>query len=261
MTFNQIVESVSATGSIDVPAGWTQGRALFGGLLAALMYRALEQKVGEAVPVRSVTVSFVAPASAGALQCDAEILRQGKSVTQGLCRALQGGQVVAVLLASFGVGRDSQIHVDACPAPLFKSPDEAFRLPYIPGVTPEFIQHYDFRWAHGGVPFSGAAQADIGGWVREHGARDQLDIADLLGLVDSWPPAVLPMLKTPAPGSSMTWTVEFMPGATSGSGRQWWQYLAETEWADEGYAHTRARVWDESGKLVAISRQTVTVFA
>jgi hypothetical protein len=29
----------------------------------------------------------------------------------------------------------------------------------------------------------------------------------------------------------MTWTVEFMPNAVSGSGRQWWQYLAETEFA------------------------------
>jgi len=97
--------------------------------------------------------------------------------------------------------------------------------------------------------------------VREQNARDQVSVADLLGLVDSWPPAVLPMLKAPAPGSSMTWTLEFMPGATFGSGQQWWQYLAETEWAAEGYAHTRARVWDERGKLVAISRQTVTVFA
>jgi acyl-CoA thioesterase len=169
--------------------------------------------------------------------------------------------VVAVLLASYGVARPSAINLNACPAPSFKTPDEAIKLPYIEGVTPTFTRHYDFRWAHGGLPFSGSEKADIGGWIRENNGRDSVDTADLLGLVDSWPPAVLPVLRQPAPASSMTWTVEFMPGATEGSGQQWWQYLAETEFAAEGYVHTRARLWDQSGRLVAISRQTVTVFS
>jgi acyl-CoA thioesterase len=260
MSFHDIVASLNASGTVQVPEGWTQGRALFGGLLAGLMYRALEQQVGADIPVRSVTVSFVAPASEGVLHCEAEILRRGKSVVQGQCRAIQNGQVVAVLLASFGAPRASVVQVDTCLAPLFKSPDESVKLPYIEGVTPAFTRHYDFRWAHGGLPFSGAERADIGGWVREVAARERLDIADLLGIVDSWPPAVLPVLHQPAPASSMTWTVEFMPAAASGTGQQWWQYLAETEFASEGYVHTRARLWDQAGKLIALSRQTVTVF-
>ena len=35
MSLNQIITSLNADGHVDVPAGWTQGRALFGGLLAA----------------------------------------------------------------------------------------------------------------------------------------------------------------------------------------------------------------------------------
>lgn len=260
MTFHDIVASMDPSGQVQVPDGWTQGRALFGGLLAALMYRALEQQVGAGIPVRSITVSFVAPASDGALHCAAEILRRGKSVVQGQCRALQNGQVVAVLLASYGVARTSQVQLNTCPAPTFKTPDEATKLPYIEGVTPAFTRHYDFRWAHGGLPFSGAEQADIGGWVRNVAPQENTDIADLLGLVDSWPPAVLPVLRQPAPASSMTWTVEFMPDAGAGPATQWWQYLAETEFAAQGYVHTRARLWNQSGALVAISRQTVTVF-
>ncbi|MDF1629932.1 MAG: thioesterase family protein [Alcanivoracaceae bacterium] len=261
MSLNHIIASLNSDGHVDVPGGWTQGRALFGGLLAALMCRALEQKVGQNLPLRSATINFIAPASNGPLLCQAEIFRQGKSVTQGECRAIQNGKVVAVLLASFGVARESVININECSAPVFSTPEESIKLPFIEGVTPEFIQYYDFRWAHGGLPYSRSAKADIGGWVRELGARDRVDYTDLLALVDSWPPAVLPMLSTPAPASSMTWTVEFMPKAVSGSGQQWWQYLAETEFAAEGYVHSRARLWDESGKLVAISRQTVTVFA
>jgi acyl-CoA thioesterase len=80
MNFHDIIASVSPAGDVQVPEGWTQGRALFGGLLAALMFRALEQQVGRDVPLRSLTMSFVAPATQGPLHCEAEILRRGKSV-------------------------------------------------------------------------------------------------------------------------------------------------------------------------------------
>lgn len=261
MSLHQITTSLTADGHVDIPTGWTQGRALYGGLVAALLYRALEQKVGQGVPLRSATINFIAPASDGLLQCQAEIFRQGKSVTQGECRAIQNGQVVAVLLASFGAARESSININECPAPAFTAPEAAMKLPVVKGITPEFLQHYDMRWAHGSFPFTRAEKGDIGGWVRELGARDSVDYGDLIALVDTWPPTVLSMLSAPAPASSMTWTIEFMPGATDGTGQQWWQYLAETEFAAEGYVHSRARLWDESGKLFAISRQTVTVFA
>src|SRR5690554_6594247 len=107
MNIHTITSTMTESGHVSVPEGWTQGRALFGGLVAALMYRALELKLGAIAPLRSATINFVAPATSGDLQCEAEILRQGKSVTQGLCRAVQIGQVVAVLLASFGAARES----------------------------------------------------------------------------------------------------------------------------------------------------------
>ncbi|PKM22203.1 MAG: acyl-CoA thioesterase II [Gammaproteobacteria bacterium HGW-Gammaproteobacteria-14] len=264
MTVTNIVELMDKQGLVNIPTGWTQGRAVFGGLIAALMYRALEQCIGEPLPVRSLTVSFVAPAVAGDLLCEAEVLRRGKSVTQGQCRALQNGQVVAVLLASFGAARTSLVAVEPSLPPVFKAPDECFSLPFIEGMTPEFTRHYAFRWGHGAMPFSGADRADIGGWIRPQESDQPVSVAELLGLVDAWPPAVLPMLKVPAPASSLTWTIEFVGDIhshTQGLPAGWWQYLAETEYAADGYVHTRARLWDQAGALVAISRQTVTVFA
>lgn len=261
MVLQDVVSSLDTAGTVVVPPGWTQGRALFGGLVAAFMAEALIRVVGEGVPLRSLTVSFVAPAASGALTCRPEILRRGRSVVQGLCRAEQDGQVVAVLMASFGAGRESTIVLDECPPPRFGLPEAGQALPYIPGVVPEFTQHYDFRWSLGSLPFMGHDRGDIGGWVREREGRGALDLPALLGLIDAWPPAVLPMFKAPAPISSLTWTVEFMPGATDGDRHDWWQYLAETEFAAEGYVHTRARLWSAAGRLVALSRQTVTVFA
>lgn len=68
------------------------------------------------------------------------------------------------------------------------------------------------------------------------------------------------MLKQPAPASSLTWTLEFVEPLPQQSGGDWWQYLAEVEQAADGYGVTQARLWDASGKLVALTRQTVTVF-
>ena len=59
----------------------------------------------------------------------------------------------------------------------------------------------------------------------------------------------------------MCWTLEpiFLPeDKTAG---HWWQYLATTDYAHDGYGHCAAQVWDDEGRLVAISRQTVVVFA
>ena len=41
---------------------------------------------------------------------------------------------------------------------------------------------------------------------------------------------------------------------------EWLLYRAEIEHACDGYGHASAMVWREDGTLVAISRQTVTVF-
>jgi acyl-CoA thioesterase len=40
----------------------------------------------------------------------------------------------------------------------------------------------------------------------------------------------------------------------------WTQYRAVIEHARDGYGHVAAGLWTPKGELVAISRQTVTVF-
>ena len=88
-----------------------------------------------------------------------------------------------------------------------------------------------------------------------------MSIGLLLGLVDAWPPAVLPHLKQPAPASSLTWTIEFPePLSSAKTSQDWWQYVAYIDYAADGYGHSHAHIWDDDGQLVAISRQTMTVF-
>ncbi|MFP5430236.1 MAG: thioesterase family protein [Gammaproteobacteria bacterium] len=259
---DDLLKSAALQESVAIPEGWAQGRACYGGLVAALLCARLRHVVGEERVLRSATVSFVGPVAVGAARLVVEVLRSGKSVTQAEARLYQSDEVQAVLLASFGATRVSQILVAPRVAtPVFRRPEDSASMPWVPGVMPEFLQQLDMRWAEGAMPFAGAAQPDFGGWMRFRHDIPDFTLTHLFGLIDAWPPAVLPMFRTPAPASSMCWTLEFLHFPEGKTGEHWWQYQVRTDASGEGYAHTEAHVWDDDGRLVAISRQTITVFA
>lgn len=264
MKFSQLIHAVrSNPAAVVVPSAWAQGRASFGGLVAALAYEAMSAKVSDGRPVRSLAITFVGPMEAEVpASFEAEVLREGKAVSQMFCRAVQNGQTVAVVQGSFGASRESAIDVAAEPAPVIKPAEECQELPFLRGVTPEFTRFLAMRWGIGSMPFTNNPAREMGGWVRFRGdvEDEPVEVAHLLALVDAWPPAVLPHLRSPVPGSSLTWTIEFVQPLPAVGTLEWCLYRAEIEHARDGYGHVSARLWTPSGELVALSRQTVTVF-
>ncbi len=264
MTFAQLLAALetSADNTVIIPADWAQGRAGYGGLVAALIYDEMRRMAGADRPVRSLAITFVGPAQPGEpLQVESQILRQGKAVSQMLGMAKQDGNVVCIIQGSFGAGRVSQVDIAALPAPVVKAPDDCRAMPYIKNITPEFIKHFDIRLGFGDFPFSNSQAREHGGWMRFKTDEGDIHEAHLLGLVDVWPPAVLPLLKERAPASSLTWTIEFVQPVPDIGNTEWLLYKADIEHARDGYGHTAASVWRQDGTLVAISRQTITVFA
>ncbi|UUY07548.1 thioesterase family protein [Pseudomonas sp. J452] len=264
MTFAELIQAVhNRPQHVVVPPLWGQGRATFGGLVAAMIYEAMRAKVPAGRPVRSLSITFVGPLLMGeAVAFEVEVLREGKAVSQVLGRAVQNGEVVALMQGSFGASRPSAIDVPAVPAPAMKPVEECQELPYIAGVTPEFTRFLAMRWGLGGMPFSGNTSREMGGWVRLRSdvSYDKISETHLLALVDAWPPIPLSHLKTPTPGSSLTWTIEFVQPVAKLTTHDWCLYRAEIEHARDGYGHIAAGLWSPSGELLALSRQTVTVF-
>ncbi len=264
MTFTELLAAVRANpNEVVIPPVWGQGRASFGGLVAALVFDVMRAAVAEGRPVRSLAITFVGPVAPDVpVAFSAELLREGKAVSQVLGRAVQNGETVTLVQGSFGAARPSAVSVAAQPAPVIKDVEACPEMPYIPQVTPEFTRYLAMRWGIGGLPFTGTESREMGGWVRLRAeAQPQpVDEAHLLALVDAWPPAVLPYLRAPAPGSSLTWTIEFVQPMTPLTTDDWCLYRASIEHARDGYGHVAAALWSPSGELVAISRQTVTVF-
>lgn len=251
---------------VDIPSGWGQGRATFGGVVGGvLLSHALGRVALPEESVRAMTVNFVGPVEPGAAHVTTEVLRQGKSATQlesRLTQADDAGQptVRAVSLITIGLARPSGLDVRGAAADSERPKAASLTsLPYIEGVTPQFIERLDMRLARGGGPFSGGSDGDMRGYMRFKEPTNDFTLAHLVALIDSWPPAPAQMLTKPAPLSTMTWTLDFLAPIAASSKDMWW-YEVVTDAAHDGYGHTQARIFTEHGEPVAISRQTVAVF-
>lgn len=239
-----------------LPVGWGQGRTVFGGLVAALMLRACERRVAPTRVVRGVSVTFLAPTAPGPATLRTAALREGRAVSLVGCTLEQQGQVLARLEAAFGVARPTAMGWAGAPVVV---PEGGLRLPFLPGLTPEFTQHFHYLYG-AGVPFAGAARPELEGRVRL--ARPvAMDASVLLGLIDAWPAPSLAMLTGPAPASTVTWTVDFFAPALGVPPDAWLPFRSRTLAGDEGYLAIRSELGDASGRLLAASRQLVAEYS
>lgn len=265
MSLLPLYQQVKQQETIDIPSGWLQGRTVFGGLIAGLMIQKAIGVVNDpAKQLLSCNVTFIGPVQHGAAKLTAEILREGKSVTSLEVRLWQDDAVQSILVASFGSQRESRIHVNHLPhEPDYPLPETLDKTFYIEGLMPECMQQFELCWAEGHYPMAGSKAPDFGGWSRFapnlHADRE-MQLADLFALMDVWPPGVLPMFKTPAPASSLTWQITYIHPIAQNI-QDWFKYKVTTEYAEHGYATEYAYVWDRDHRLIAILRQTVAVFA
>lgn len=260
MQFDDFLKKVGPKrSSVYLDASWMQGRAGFGGLVAALVYESMRKQLAQPKPVRCLQISFVGPVDDGELELTSEILREGKNVSQVLGRGVQNGQTKVIVQGSFGATRESVIELSSTRLSLHGSLESANKLPYIEGAIPEFTRHFDYRYLTP-FPFMGSDKRYLEGYVRFAHAPEEMREAHLLGLVDAWPPTPLPMMKHVCMASSLSWTIEFIQPQPILRADEYTQYRAEIVESSGGYAYAKAQISNEAGELIAISQQTTTHF-
>ncbi|WP_299078480.1 thioesterase family protein [uncultured Paraglaciecola sp.] len=248
--------------NLSVTSSWAQGRTLYGGVSAALVYQAMREAVADDNVLRSLNTNFIAPIESDCeFNINVEVLRQGKNVTQVIGRLIQNNQVAVMSQASFGVARQSSIQITSNLQHTMDYPQRSNVMPPPLKLAPSFLKHFNLIPTKGGLPFYGLKEGDVHGWMRFNQPPSDFTDAHLVALIDIWPPTVLQMLKVPAMASTMSWNLEFIHPHQKIAGEDWFAYQAQTRQAVDGYAHTEANIWDKHGELVAISRQVVAVFA
>lgn len=250
----------TATGfGVTVPADWQQGRAIYGGLSAALCLAAAHREYDDLPPLRSALLAFIGPAG-DAVELVPTKLRQGKS-TAFINVDLNGADGRTAVRANFGFGaaRESRFssHWHAAPA----VPAVADCEPFFPaGVGPNFAGHFNNRRAAGHRLVSGAADGELCAWMqhKDEAARDTTE--GLVALADAMPPAALSMFTELAPISTMTWMLDIV-GEPDSADDGWWLTHSVAQTAFDGYSVQKMTVWNSAGDPVVIGQQTVAVFA
>jgi acyl-CoA thioesterase len=249
-----------STFTTEIPADWSQGRATFGGLLAAIAIRGL-QSVVPGRPLRSFIMDCLAPVGPGEITVEVALLQVSKSLTHARATLSQADHACAVLLGVFGDTHTASLSFSGAPAqPSVLSPEQLAQLPYIEGAMPVFTQHFDYRWTSTHGLFSGAQTGEITGFVRALDA-DRVDVAVIAALIDSFPSPVLTQLRAPAPSSTATWMVSFTHARQALAPNEFCRYESQTNSASGGYASFDAKLWDIDGRLLAESRQLAVEFS
>ena len=260
MLFSEVLSTIELTegeAALTVSPEWMQGRALFGGLQTVLCLQAMRTLVPE-VPVRTLQTTFIAPPAGNRVRARASVLRRGKSATHVEARLLDAeDNVLAVVLGVFGQARQSTVrHMPVMPEVACDQPRN-FR--YFPGISPTFTQYFSARWLKGGMPFSRIEEPGIVVEVDMPGETLSTE-SHVLAMADFIPPVALSYLHTPAPGSSMTWMLEFLTEELNGLSMNGWRVDADMVAGADGYTHQSVMLWGPNGQPIALSRQNMVVF-
>jgi acyl-CoA thioesterase len=243
---------------VSVPDDWMQGRSVFGGLQAALALRTMREVVAADLPLRVLQTTFVAPVT-GSVDIEARVLRAGKGTTHAEARLVDRGQTTTLVVGVFSRGRPSKAELapKLSPAP---GAQEAFEFAFVPGISVAFAQHYAMRLLSGAMPFSGAALPPE--WVIEVSSHDRgpTSECDVVGIADAIPPAAFAMLTQPAPGSSVTWTLEMLVDRFDALPLAGWKVQAGVRAGHNGYTSQSATIFAPGGAAIALSHQSMIVF-
>ena len=246
--------------------GWSIGPAVNGGLLLAMVGRALELEIGTAGHPDPLVVSafYLSAGTAGPTVVETETIRTGRSMATGQVRVLQtegGDQVERVrAMATYGDldALSPGATVDAAP-PQLPPLEECFVRDAAPPGTMDgfsFLHRLDLRldpatagWAVGQPSGRGALQ----GWLRMADGREPDPLMLLLAL-DAMPPVTFELgLRGWAPTLELTAHIRARPAPG------WLRVRTSTRTLTGGLLEEDAEIWDSEDRLVAQSRQLARV--
>ncbi|MEM7351015.1 MAG: thioesterase family protein [Acidobacteriota bacterium] len=239
---------------------WGQGRALFGGIQAALMVRACEALMDEPERrLRTLSVAFCRAATAGELEVEARLERGGRYVSNLGARLEQGGEAVATAMALYAKDRDDALTLVDMEPPSLPSPESLDRLPPHPFI-PIFTRHFDMRFVQGTAPYAGSDRAETKGWLR-FVEPTPLDSAALAALLDVWPPAVLATLAPPRASASIDLRYDILqPLPLTAEKDDFFAFRCKVLHWQAGHGIDEGELWTRDGQPVARIRQLRVIF-
>lgn len=241
----------------DVGPAWHVRRGANGGIVAAVLLRAMLATVDDAERVpRSLTVHYAGPFDEGPTSVDTAVVRAGRSLSTLRAEASRDGKPIALALGAFS-GTRPTVEYDDIAMPDVPGWDDIEPLVRAEGFgVPAIAQQFEFRQASGDEPFSGGTRAEAAAWVR---FRDPapLSYPAVAALTDSFVPVLLITQTIPVACPTVDLTIHFRStlDADAADDTGPWLCVFRTRLAKEGYMEEDGEIWSRDGALLAQSRQ------
>ncbi len=258
MTIASLLEPITGkpgSARLDQASDWMQGRTMYGGASALIAFTMAKRAFTDLPPLRAAQVGFVAPLGED-IELSAEIIRQGRNVTQVRSEIHSGGKLALTAFWLFAAERDTNAFRPADAPETWPGPPEDNASTMV-GQGPSFIQNnFEIRFGQSRDADHGAT---IRRWARLTEDHDLDPVSKLVLMGDVMPPGAMRIMQRTGPISSINWSFNVLdPETRSQDG---W-YLAEnaSQHADAGYSSERLRMWDSEGRQVIDGLQCVAVF-
>lgn len=244
----------------EIHPGWDIGGNANGGYLLAIAARAMAAAAGRPDPV-TITAHYLAPGRPGPVTIDTDVVKTGKRFTTLRATLSAADRPMLAVLGAFGelpvAGAEPPLRVDAGPPELPPPDDCLHHRPADSGIPPPFSGKFDIRLHPDDAGFTRgrpSGQLLVRGWFR-HLDGEPIDTIGLLQATDAYPPTIfntdLPVAWTP--------TVELTAHVRARPVPGWLRCAFTTRFVTGGFLEEDGEVWDETGTLVAQSRQLALV--
>jgi hypothetical protein len=247
-----------------IPDGWQQGKGAFGGVVVALLARALlASEPSPTRALRTISADLCAPALPGEVELHVTRLRRGGNVSFLDVRMSQEGALVArasTALASARAIPPSTIHrLAPSPPPPLPPWRDVPPVPVAPPFGPVFARRYEYR-STGPIPFGGGAEPVAEGWVREAVAPSVRDEPGILALLDAWWPAVFSVETGPRAAATMGYTAQIVLDPRTLDPAEPLAYRARALRGADNFFIELRELWS-GGEVVAMNQQTFALLS
>lgn len=243
---------------LEIPPGFGQGKATFGGLSVGACVRSLQNRVGnESRKLRSVSAQLVGAPQAGEAQIRVRLLRESATV-QTLCADLeQNGKIMAHVVGVFANNRSFPQQWNSMSPPSVPDWQAVEPLKLDNPQVPEFTKHFEYR-SVGPLPYAGST-ADPLGYIRPRASCKNRDGAYWACLIDAWWLAALGRFEDLRPAVTLTYTTELHWPEGDLDSDDPLLHVGKTLVARHGYCLETRELWTTDGRLVSTGTQVVAI--
>jgi acyl-CoA thioesterase len=242
----------------ELSGAWAIGAVPNGGYVMAVAGKALSLALELPHPA-SITGHYLAPTEAGPVRIETDVIRRGRRFGTATARLVQGDQERVRFVAAFtDFAHNDGLDLDMAPAP--QLPDPAHCVP-MAQLTPRHAAIHDqliarldpataSHWREGDPQ----AEAEVRAW---QGFADgtEPDVFSLPLFADSLPPPLFRRVGFRGWVPTVELTVHVHRVPAPGLLRS----CFSTHHVSGGVLHEDGKLWDSSGRLVALSRQLAII--